>query len=86
VRAIIDWADAEVSDPAQDYAGVVIWLGRTFTAAAVAASGEEDGSLLERAVWLARASMLRYWNDMLAGREHAPVELVTKQLEVAFGG
>jgi aminoglycoside phosphotransferase (APT) family kinase protein len=85
VTAIIDWADAEVSDPALDHAGLVIWLGPAFTAAAVAASGEHDDSLHERAVWLARAGMLRYWSDMLAGRGHAPVDLVTKQLKTAFG-
>jgi aminoglycoside phosphotransferase (APT) family kinase protein len=85
VTAIIDWADTEVCDPARDYAGLVIWLGERFAASAIGASREDDDTLLERAVWLARAGMLDYWNEVVAGREHAPEGLIREQLRTAFG-
>jgi aminoglycoside phosphotransferase (APT) family kinase protein len=84
VSAIIDWADAEVCDPAKDYAGLVGWLGPSFTRACVEAGGEDDPTLAERAIWLARAGMLGYWDDVLAGRERAPIRLITEQLRTAF--
>jgi aminoglycoside phosphotransferase (APT) family kinase protein len=85
VRAIIDWADTEAADPALDYAGLVGWLGPRFAAAAIGASGEDDGTLTDRAIWLARAGMLSHWNDVVAGRERSPIDLITQQLRVAFG-
>jgi aminoglycoside phosphotransferase (APT) family kinase protein len=84
VTAIIDWADAEVSDPAKDYAGLVIWLGPSFTRACVEASGEDDPSLADRAIWLGRAGVLDYWDAVLSGVEHAPIPLITEQLRIAF--
>ena len=84
MTAIIDWADTEVCDPAKDYAGLVIWLGPSFTRACVEASGEEDPSLADRAIWLGRAGVLDYWDAVLAGREHAPIPLITEQLRIAF--
>jgi aminoglycoside phosphotransferase (APT) family kinase protein len=84
VTAIIDWADTEVCDPAKDYAGLVIWLGPSFARACVEASGEDDPSLADRAIWLARAGVLDYWDAVLAGVEHAPIPLITEQLRIAF--
>jgi aminoglycoside phosphotransferase (APT) family kinase protein len=85
VTAIIDWADTEVCDPARDYAGLVIWLGGQFAASAIEASGEEDDTLLERAVWLARAGTLDHWNEVVAGRARGPEGLIMGQLRTAFG-
>jgi aminoglycoside phosphotransferase (APT) family kinase protein len=84
LTAIIDWADAAVGDMAQDYAGLVIWLGPMFTRAAVVASGEDDGSLADRAIWLGRYGLLDYWDAVLDGRESAPIPLITQQLRIAF--
>jgi aminoglycoside phosphotransferase (APT) family kinase protein len=85
LTSVIDWADCAVCDPAQDYAGLVIWLGPDFTRAAVAASGEDDGSLAERALWLGRFGLLDYWEAVIDGRESGPVPLITEQLRIAFG-
>ena len=84
VTAIIDWADTEVCDPAKDYAGLVIWLGPSLTRACVEASGEDDPTLADRAIWLGRAGIIEYWDDVLAGIEHAPVALIENQLRIAF--
>jgi aminoglycoside phosphotransferase (APT) family kinase protein len=84
VTAIIDWADTEVCDPAKDYAGLVGWLGPAFVRASIAASGENDPTLADRAIWLDRAGILDYWDAVLAGRETAPIPLITEQLRIAF--
>lgn len=84
VTAIIDWADAEVCDPAKDYAGLVIWIGPSLTRACVEASGEDDPTLADRAIWLGRAGIIEYWDDVLAGIEHAPNALIENQLRIAF--
>jgi aminoglycoside phosphotransferase (APT) family kinase protein len=84
VTAIIDWADAEVCDPAKDYAGLVMWLGPSFTRACAAAAGEDDPTLADRAIWLGRAGLIEYWDDVLAGVEDAPIPLITEQLRIAF--
>ncbi len=84
VTAIIDWADTEVCDPAKDYAGLVGWLGPAFARASIAASGEDDPTLADRAIWLDRAGILDYWDAVLNGRETAPISLITEQLRVAF--
>src|SRR5262245_28588348 len=64
VTSIIDWADAEVCDPAKDYAGLVVWLGPSFTRACVEAGGEDDPTLADRAIWLERAGIIEYWDDV----------------------
>jgi aminoglycoside phosphotransferase (APT) family kinase protein len=86
VTSIIDWADVEICDPAKDFAGVLDWLGPAFTREAIVASGEEDdGSLLDRAIWLTRAGLIGWMDDMLAGREPLQVGLLTQQIRTAFG-
>jgi aminoglycoside phosphotransferase (APT) family kinase protein len=85
VTAIIDWADAEVCDPARDYAGLVIWLGPAFTRAAAFAGEGHDPTLADRAIWIGRAGIARYLNDMLAGGERAPMALIEQQIRTAFG-
>jgi aminoglycoside phosphotransferase (APT) family kinase protein len=84
VTAIIDWADVEICDPAKDYAGLVGWLGPLFARACIEASGDDDPTLAERALWLDRAGILDHWDAVLAGRERAPIPLITEQLRVAF--
>jgi aminoglycoside phosphotransferase (APT) family kinase protein len=84
VTAIIDWADSEVCDPARDYSGLVIWLGAGFARDAAEASGEPDATLVERAIWIARAGMLGYLEELRTGRERAPMALVRRQLQAAF--
>jgi aminoglycoside phosphotransferase (APT) family kinase protein len=85
VTAIIDWADAEVCDPARDYAGLVIWLGPAFTRAAAVAGEGNDPTLADRAIWIGRAGVARYLSDMLAGGERAPMALIEQQIRTAFG-
>jgi aminoglycoside phosphotransferase (APT) family kinase protein len=84
VTAIIDWADTEVCDPAKDYAGLASWLGPSFARTCIDESGEDDPTLADRAIWLDRAGLLDYWDAVLAGREHAPIQLITEQLRIAF--
>ena len=84
VTAIIDWADTEVCDPAKDYAGLASWLGPSFARTCIDESGEDDPTLADRAIWLDRAGLLDYWDAVLAGREHAPIPLITEQLRIAF--
>ena len=71
-------------DPAKDYAGLVGWLGPAFARGCAAASGEDDPTLADRAIWLGRAGLLDYWDAVLAGRESAPISLLTAQLRAAF--
>jgi aminoglycoside phosphotransferase (APT) family kinase protein len=84
VTGIIDWADVEVCDPARDYAGLVVWLGRDFARAAAAAGEADDDTLVDRAIWLARAGALYWMKEVRAGRERAPLALITQQLRSAF--
>jgi aminoglycoside phosphotransferase (APT) family kinase protein len=84
VTSIIDWADVEVSDPAMDLAGLVIWLGPTLVGRVARAYGSTDVGIVERAVWLARAGLVRYWDGVLNGTESAPLPLITAQLRIAF--
>lgn len=86
VTAIIDWADAETCDPAKDYAGLVGWLGPRFARSCIEASGDDqqDPGLADRAVWLGREGLLSYWDDVIQGRENAPIPLITQQLRAAF--
>jgi aminoglycoside phosphotransferase (APT) family kinase protein len=84
VTTIIDWADTEASDPAKDYAGLVIWLGPSFTRASVEAGGEDDPTLADRAIWLGRAGIIEYWDDVISGVETEPAPLITQQLRIAF--
>jgi aminoglycoside phosphotransferase (APT) family kinase protein len=84
VTSIIDWADTEVCDPAKDYAGLVIWLGPSFTRACAEASGEDDPTLADRAIWIGRAEIVAYWDEVIAGVERAPMPLITQQLRTAF--
>jgi hypothetical protein len=85
LTAVIDWADAEVSDPALDVAGIVGWLGPSVARDVVAASGSQGPHLADRAIWLARAGILRYWNLVVAGDEQAPLPVIESQLRAAFG-
>jgi aminoglycoside phosphotransferase (APT) family kinase protein len=85
VTTIIDWADTEVCDPARDYAGLAIWLGPAFARAAIAGSGEDDDELADRAIWLAEARAFDWMNEVLTGRENAPIALIRQQLRSAFG-
>src|SRR5262249_36961551 len=84
VTTIIDWADTDVCDPAKDYAGLVGWLGPSFARACARASGEDDPTLADRAIWLDRAGILDYWDAVLAGRETAPIPLITRMLRTSF--
>ena len=84
ISAIIDWADTEVCDPARDYAGLATWLGPSFARAAVAAGGADDDGLTDRAVWLAQAGSLYWMNEVMTGREDAPLALIEQELRAAF--
>jgi Phosphotransferase enzyme family len=84
LTAVIDWADAEVSDPAVDLAGIVGWLGPSVARDVVATSGSQDARLTDRAIWLARAGILKYWNLIVSGDAQAPLPVIESQLRAAF--
>lgn len=84
VERLIDWADAEICDPAKDYAGCTIWLGPAFTREVVAAGGEDDATLADRAIFLGRADLLDYFNGVVLGAETGDLPLLTAQLRAAF--
>ncbi len=83
VTSIIDWADVEVCDPARDYAGLAAWLGPAFMRAVAVEAGEDD-ALVDRARWMARAGGLIWMDQVLTGREDAPLALIEQELRAAF--
>jgi hypothetical protein len=85
VTALIDWADMTISDPARDFAGLVIWLGPSFAREVIAAyKGPVDEGTLDRAVFLARAGLLSYCEAILEGRERGVRSIIDPQLAAAF--
>jgi aminoglycoside phosphotransferase (APT) family kinase protein len=86
LTAILDWADAEIVDPAVDLAGLAIWLGPSFVREVVRGyGGVADEGTAERAVFLARAGLLSYLDQVLHNREAAPPPgVVDAQLRAAF--
>jgi hypothetical protein len=52
--------------------------------ACIEAGGEDGPTLADRAIWLGRAGIMEYWDDVLAGIERAPTALITEQLRIAF--
>jgi aminoglycoside phosphotransferase (APT) family kinase protein len=86
LTAIIDWADARLSDPATDLAGLAIWLGPSFVREVLDSyGGPADEGLYDRAVFRARAGLLSYLDAQLAGRSNTSVALLDAQLRAAFG-
>ncbi len=86
LTAIIDWADARLSDPATDLAGLAIWLGPSFVREVLASyGGPVDEGLYDRAVFRARAGLLSNLDAQFAGRSNASVALLDAQLRAAFG-
>ena len=86
LTAIIDWADARLSDPATDLAGLAIWLGPSFVREVLASyGGPVDEGLYDRAVFRARAGLLSSLDAQFAGRSNASVALLDAQLRAAFG-
>ena len=84
LTALIDWADAEFCDPAKDLAGLAIWQGPAFVREVGEAYGGEDPGLIDRAVWLARAGLLAFIQEVDRGRTDAPASLLRAQLLAAF--
>jgi aminoglycoside phosphotransferase (APT) family kinase protein len=86
LTAVIDWADASIGDPAQDFAGLVIWLGPGFAREALGSyTGPADDGTFDRAVFFARQGLLGLLDRRLAGRSGASVPLIEAQLRAAFG-
>jgi aminoglycoside phosphotransferase (APT) family kinase protein len=77
LAGIIDWADACVSDPVRDLAGVVIWLGPGFARLV-------DPELADRATFYARCLAVENAARTERGRWDAPRSVVYAQLEWAF--
>jgi aminoglycoside phosphotransferase (APT) family kinase protein len=86
LTAIIDWADAAIADPACDFAGLAIWLGPGFVHEVLEHyGGSADEGTYQRAVFLARAGLLGFLEQQLAGATHASsVALLDAQLRAAF--
>jgi hygromycin-B 7''-O-kinase len=86
LTAIIDWADASFADPACDLAGLVIWLGPGFVREVLGNyGGSADEGTYHRAVFLARAKLLGFLEQQLAGRtDPVPIALLDAQLRAAF--
>ena len=86
LTAIVDWADATITDPAADLAGLAIWLGPGFVREVLRSyDGPADEGTFHRAVFLARAGLLGYLDEQLAGTsEPAPVALLDAQLRAVF--
>jgi aminoglycoside phosphotransferase (APT) family kinase protein len=86
LTAVVDWADIGLAEPAVDLAGLAIWLGPGFVREVmVAYEGPADDATADRAIFLARAGLLGYLDDVLEGREDPPaVGLIEAQLRAAF--
>ena len=44
----------------------------------------EDEALVDRALWMARAGGLYWMDEVLTGREKAPLALIEQELRAAF--
>ncbi len=86
LTAIVDWADAAIADPAADLAGLATWLGPAFVREVLRSyDGPADEGTYHRAVFLARAGLLGFLDEQLAGTsEPAPVAMLDAQLRVVF--
>ncbi len=86
LTAIVDWADAAIADPAADLAGLAIWLGPAFVREVLRSyAGPADEGTYHRAVFLARAGLLGFLDEQLAGTsDPAPVAMLDAQLRVVF--
>ena len=81
LTAVIDWADARISDPATDLAGLAIWLGPSFVreVLGLVRGPGRRGSLRPGRV-PRRAGLLSYLDAQLEGRSNASVPLLDAQL------
>ncbi len=85
LTAIVDWADASITDPAVDFAGLAIWLGPSFVREVLGVyTGPADEGTFHRALFLARAGLLGYLGAMLEGATTASIPLLDAQLRAAF--
>ena len=85
VTAIVDWADAAITDPAVDFAGLGIWLGPSFVHEVLNVyTGSSDEGTFHRAMFLARAGLLGYLAENLDGGNSTPVPLLDAQLRAVF--
>ncbi len=85
LTAIVDWSDVAITDPAVDLAGLVIWLGESFLDAVLDLyTGPADEGTRARALFLARAGLLGYLQQQIAGEVTAPRALVDAQVRAAF--
>ena len=81
---IVDWADAAITDPAVDFAGLGIWLGPSFVHEVLNVyTGSSDEGTFHRAMFLARAGLLGYLAENLDGGNSTPVPLLDAQLRAA---
>lgn len=65
LTGLIDWSDAVVGDPANDFVGVAATWGRAGLDRALEAYGPTDPGLRARAVFMARVSSLHWLHDAL---------------------
>ncbi|NGP44866.1 aminoglycoside phosphotransferase family protein [Bacillaceae bacterium SIJ1] len=83
--ALIDWADICLSDPARDFSGLAIWLGRSFVEKVLLHYRQPvDSGLVDRALFYARSQSLIHLGERLEGESDAPLHLLETQLGWAF--
>jgi aminoglycoside phosphotransferase (APT) family kinase protein len=84
ITGIIDWADAAITDPAADFAGLAIWLGPAFVHEVLDVyTGPADEGTFPRAMFLARAGLLGFLGDQLSTGSRATA-LMDAQLRAVF--
>ena len=87
LTGLIDWGDAMVEDPANDFVGIAAEWGADGLAAALAGYGPEGRDLTPRIVWMARATSLHWVRDRLAtGNDlHDEVRRVRNAFQLPLG-
>jgi aminoglycoside phosphotransferase (APT) family kinase protein len=82
VSGVVDWADAAIQHPLDDYVGLVIGAGLAVVSEAI--RGRQDEDLIPIAAHYARCAGVNNLGGRLAGESTAPIDLLIRQLERAF--
>ncbi len=82
VSGVVDWADAAIQHPFDDYVGLIISAGLAMVSEAI--RGRQDDDLIPVAAHYARCAGINNLGLRLAGESPAPIDLLIRQLERAF--
>ncbi|MEU7423590.1 aminoglycoside phosphotransferase family protein [Streptomyces sp. NPDC040750] len=83
VRAILDWTEAVIGDPAEDIAGLAVSVGSPAAVRAATLAGYGPRPCL-RGLWLARCDTVMRLTDHLDGRTGDTVALLRTRLRRAW--